>query len=93
MIGVICFGMGVTLRDGNREYFYKSLDKFFPGLKEKYIRCYGKSYSLMSAHNTRLMNLFRMRCKENGIETNPDKIFSYLSDFEDKQTGAQLTLF
>ena len=92
-IGVICFGMGVTLRDGNREYFYKNLDNFFPGLKEKYIRCYGKSYSLMSAHNACLMNLFRTRCKENGIETNTDKIFSYLSAFEDKQTGAQLMLF
>ena len=36
--GIICFGMGVTLRDGNREYFYRQLDKSFPGLKEKYIR-------------------------------------------------------
>ena len=93
VIGVICFGMGLTLRDGNREYFYKNLDKFFPCLKEKYIRRYGNGYSLMSAHNTRLMNLFRTRCKENGIETNTDKIFSYLSAFEDKQTSAQLTLF
>jgi len=93
VIGVICFGMGVTLRDGNREYFYKNLDKFFPGLKEKYIRRYGNSYSLMSAHNARLMNLFRTRCKENGIETNPDKIFSYLTAFEDKQTSGQGELF
>lgn len=31
--GIICFGMGLTLRDGNREYFYQQLDRHFPGLK------------------------------------------------------------
>ena len=39
--GIICFGMGLTLREGNREYFYKNLDRLFPGIKEKYIRSYG----------------------------------------------------
>ncbi|MBQ7040274.1 MAG: radical SAM protein, partial [Clostridia bacterium] len=46
--GIICFGMGVTLREGNREYFYKKLDEFFPGLKQKYINLYGNSYMLES---------------------------------------------
>ena len=31
--GVICFGMGLTLRDENREYFYSQLDKLFPNMK------------------------------------------------------------
>ena len=31
--GIICFGMSLTLRDGNREYFYQQLDRHFPGLK------------------------------------------------------------
>ena len=35
--GVICFGMGLTLREGNREYFYSQLDRLFPHMKEKYI--------------------------------------------------------
>ena len=30
--GVLCFGMGLTLRDGNREYFYEQLDRLFPGM-------------------------------------------------------------
>ena len=95
VFGIICFGMGLTLRDGNREYFYKKLDTAFPGLKEQYIQRYGTRYSVMSPHNTRLMNIFRARCKGNGIETNPDVIFAYLSSFEDKskQTTAQLELF
>ena len=95
VFGIICFGMGLTLRDGNREYFYKNLDKSFPGLKERYMKGYGNNYSVMSPHNARLMNIFRTRCKENGIETAPDTIFAYLSAFEDKskQTTAQLELF
>lgn len=29
--GIICFGFGTTLRDGDREYFYAALDRHFPG--------------------------------------------------------------
>lgn len=29
--GIVCFGIGLTLREGNREYFYQQLDKCFPG--------------------------------------------------------------
>ena len=36
--GIICFGMGLTLREGNREYFYDQLDRQFPGIKAKYIQ-------------------------------------------------------
>ena len=38
--GIICFGMGLTLREGNREYFYEQLDRLFPQLKQKYIQTY-----------------------------------------------------
>mgnify|MGYP001711008973 FL=1 len=95
VFGIICFGMGLTLRDGSREYFYKNLDAAFPGLKEKYIQRYGNNYSVISPHNARLMNLFRTRCKEHSIETNPDTIFAYLSACEDKsrQTPTQMELF
>jgi len=93
VFGIICFGMGLTLRDGNCEYFYKNLDTSFPGLKETYMQRYSNSYSVMSPYNTQLMNLFRTRCKENGIEYNPNTIFSYLTAFEDRQTPAQPELF
>ncbi len=56
--GIICFGMGVTMRDGDREYFYKALDEHFPGLKQRYIRTYGNAYELPSPHNDRLMEIF-----------------------------------
>ena len=40
--------MGVTLRDGDREYFYQALDRYFSGLKKKYIYTYGNAYDLAS---------------------------------------------
>ena len=46
--GVICYDMGLTLREGDREYYYSALDKYFKGMKEKYIRTYGDSYILSS---------------------------------------------
>ena len=39
--GILTFGMGVTLRDGDRQYFYRKLDAHFPGLREKYVKTYG----------------------------------------------------
>lgn len=80
--GIICFGMGVTLREGNREYFYSQLDKHFPGMKEKYIRNYGNSYMLESPASYKLMELFHDKCSAAGIMHDTDEIFHYLSQFE-----------
>ena len=44
--GIIDFGMGLTLREGDREYYYAALDKHFPGMKELYIKSYGNAYEL-----------------------------------------------
>jgi DNA repair photolyase len=90
--GVICFGMGMTLREGNREYFYKQLDRHFPGLKEEYIRRYGNAYMLDSPNSRELMKRFRRRCDEAGILRDNDRIFAYLNGFEIKKQ-AQLSLF
>ena len=84
--------MGVTLREGNREYFYKQLDRHFPGMKEKYIRMYGFSYMLESPNSKELMSFFRRRCKEAGILCNNEQIFEYLNEFEDK-LQTRLSLF
>ena len=83
--GIICFGMGVTLREGDREYFYEALDKHFPGMKERYINTYGNAYEVTSPDNVRLMNIFRKTCKDNGIMSDPDECFRYLNDLPDRQ--------
>ena len=83
--GVICFGMGLTLREGSREFFYWNLDRLFPGLKEEYIRSYGSAYVLESPNNAQLMRLFHKTCEKAGILHNNDEIFRYLNTFEEKQ--------
>lgn len=89
--GIICFGMGLTLRDGSREYFYANLDRHFPGLKERYIRTYGNAYELPSPRSRELYALFRSFCREHGIIYHTEEIFQYLNTFEEKEE--QLSLF
>lgn len=89
--GVLCFGMGLTLRDGNREYFYEQLDRLFPGIKERYMREFGNSYICSSPRNGRLMKLFHRTCEEAEIMHNNDEIFKYLNEFQQKHEGSQLS--
>lgn len=91
--GIICFNIGLTLRDGNRQYFYKKLDESFPGLKNRYIEKYGSSYVLESENNKELMDLFYKRTAKNNILNKPDDVFSYLRDFPNKDKSKQSTLY
>jgi DNA repair photolyase len=91
--GVICFGMGLTLREGNREYFYRQLDRLFPGMKEQYIRTYGNQYLVSSPNQRGLLRLFHQTCAGSGIVHHNDSIFQYLWEFEDKTEAAQLNLW
>ena len=89
--GIICFGMGLTLRDGDREYYYEALDRHFPGLKERYIKEYGNAYEIPSPNTKELMSIFVNTCRENGILYTPDACFKYLEEFPEKYR--QLSLF
>ena len=89
--GIINFGMGLTLRDGDREYYYAALDRHFPGLKEQYIRTYGNAYELPSPRFRELWQLFHETCEAYGIWHNNDRIFDYMMAFEEKDQ--QLSLF
>lgn len=91
--GVICFGMGLTLREGNREYFYAQLDRLFPGLKEVYQQRYGNRYEVSSPNNDSLMRLFHETCEKYGMIHDNRQIFSYLRQFEEKASGQQLSLW
>lgn len=91
--GIICFGMGLTLREGNREYFYDQLDRLFPGVKAKYIQMYGNQYIIGGPENDRLMKLFHQKCFKNGILHNNEQIFQYIHTFEEKNAAEQLSLW
>jgi len=90
--GIICFGMGLTLREGNREYFYKMLDEHFPGMKTRYMERYNYAYQLPSPNNDRLMSIFKTTCKSHGILCDVDECFNYLHKFEVKNEHEQLML-
>ncbi|MBR5179759.1 MAG: radical SAM protein [Lachnospiraceae bacterium] len=89
--GVIAFGMGLTLREGDREYYYAALDRHFPGLKEKYIKQYGNAYEVPSPRSKELWEAFQKICKENGIISNADECFKYMHEFPEKYK--QMSLF
>ena len=91
--GIITFGIGVTLRDGDRQYFYRKLDEHFPGMKERYIQTYGNAYELPVPKEKERMKLVRQECEKNGIEWRSEALFEYMHRFEDKQAGEQLSLF
>ncbi|NYB72861.1 radical SAM protein [Sedimentibacter hydroxybenzoicus DSM 7310] len=89
--GIICFGFGLTLREGNREYFYKQLDRLFPGMKQRYISAFGNSYVCNSKNNRHLMTVFTELCEKHNILWKTDDVFEYLQTFEPK--NQQLSLF
>ena len=91
--GVLSFGMGVTLREGDREYFYQALDRHFPGMKQRYIHAFGLAYECASPHSGELTRLFHQQCAAHGVMHQPDEIFRYLHAFPQRDAGEQLSMF
>ena len=91
--GVLFWGIGVTLRDGDRQYFYRKLEEHFPGMKEKYIAAFGNDYEVPSPQSLKLSQLARRICREHHMVCNVDELFNYMRTYEDKQAGEQLSLW
>lgn len=89
--GIINFGMGLTLREGDREYYYAALDKHFPGMKQRYIQRFGNSYEIPSPNTKALQGILHRICKESGMLSNPYECFKYLNELPDKYQ--QMSLF
>lgn len=89
--GIVCFGVGMTLRDGNREYYYQALDRYFPGLRDRYRETYGNAYHIVSVNHERLMAKFHSLCERYGILSDPDACFNWIREMPDG--NAQISLF
>ena len=88
--GIVTFDMGLTLREGDREYFFAALDRYFPGLTDKYLRKYGLAYEILSPNNDELMGIVRKTCAERNILLG-EECFRYMYEFPVKQE--QLSIF
>jgi len=82
--GILFWGIGMTLRDGSRDYYYEKLDRHFPGLKDVYRKKYGFNYIITSDNNEKLQKLFHATCSKHGIVTGIDRLFEYMHAFEEK---------
>ena len=89
--GIINFGMGMTLREGDREYYYAALDRYFPGMKERYIRQYGNAYEVTSPKARGLEEIFQRICKAHGILSSPEECFMFMNELPEKYS--QMSLF
>lgn len=89
--GIVCFGIGMTLRAGSREYFYAALDRHFPSLRQRYQREFGDAYELTSPQHGRLIRIFHETCEAHGILHTPEQCFAYLRELPPQYE--QLPLF
>ena len=89
--GIIFFGFGLTLREGNREYFYQKLDQHFPGLKEKYEKTFGQMYECSSPNNDKLTQLLISECAKRNIILDNDELFKFMAEYPKK--NQQMSLF
>lgn len=88
--GILAFGIGLTLRDGDRQYYYAALDRLFPQLRNIYIQRYGDSYEIPSPRSAHLWRVFTDACRKAGLEYDTNRIFGYLHEFPESE---QLSLF
>lgn len=82
----ILFWPGMTLREGQREYYYRELDRKFPGKKEKYLKQYGDSYQCSAPGAEMLAKVFYKACEKAGISTR-------MKFYEEPAEDNQLSLF
>ena len=91
--GILCFGMGMTLREGDREYYYAMLDRHFPALSSLYKKRFGNSYIITSDNDSELMTYFQKTCAENDLIYDKDSLFGFMSTLDKKKEYWQQELF
>jgi hypothetical protein len=80
----------VTLRQSQREWYYKKLDEHFPAIKDKYIKHYGNAYKCSSPKAKELWNLFVYECRKYGILYKMEDI---IKNYKSGYGNTQISLF
>lgn len=91
-IGVqnIYAGFGMTLRDGQREYFYQKLDEIEPDLSGVYQRKFGNSYHCEAEQHKKLYYLFQNECEKYHINY---RMTNIIDAYQKNYHTQQLSLF
>ena len=83
--------MGMTLRENQRDYYFNKLDEHFKGLKEKYIKYYGKKYNCAVPNYKKIYKTFVSECNKYGILYDmKDIINAYKKEIKEHE---QITFF
>lgn len=85
---VFSYGLGVTLRQNQRQYYFDQLNKLFPGnnLPQRYINAYKESYINPASNNKKLWRVFKEECeKYNLLYKMEDIIKDYKTNYEKTQ--------
>ena len=80
--------MGMTLRENQRDYYYDKLDKYFVGIKEKYIKYYKNRYECVVPNAKKLYKVFTDECDKYEILYKMDDIIKVY-----KKNNEQMSLF
>ena len=80
---------GMTLRDRQREYYYKKLDEHFPGLQTKYAHLFGNKYGCTTPNHKELYSHFVELCKKYDMIYEMDRVNVY----SHKNEQVQISLF
>ena len=77
--------IGMSLRDRQRDYYYKALDKNFPGLRARYEKRYGNRYNCNSPNAKKLYSILAEACNKYNISLK-------MPYYEEKITAVQLDM-
>ena len=91
--GIQTLGLSFMYRASERENFYGTLEKQFPGMTERYRELFGQANELVSPARDELMAYIHKTCGSYHIEDEPGRLFTWLHAFVDREAGEQLSLF
>lgn len=89
---VFSYGLGVTLRHNQREYYFEQLRKIFPDkeLDKKYINTYGEAYENSAVNHKHLWKIFKEECKKYNLLFDMKDI---IEDYKREYERTQITWF
>ena len=77
---------GMTLRQNQRDWYFKKLDENFPGIKQKYVQQFRNDYECRSPRAKELWKLFQQECDRFRILYKmKDIISAYKNVYEENQ--------